>query len=1780
MPVEVAPPKTTGGGGFGFEDKVCAYWMAHLISGAPPLSPTDGQLDALHFQTRPDGWYLDDVVLTLRRGSDRTRAAASVRSNVQFGASSAPADFVRAVWEQYLHIGSDAFAPESDLLILVTAPLPHTLRMGVDSLQQKLEGADPDNFAARLAVPGWANELERALFESFRCPPSVSASTVPTDQSTTRLLKRVRLLEFDFERPVSAAEQRAVELCRGMLASGELQEALRLWDRLLRVAAKHRPVAGHVARFSLISELRKDFGLKVAPEYGRDWEQLTASAATASGRVPDAVGGTARVDRAQEVARLDHALGKSSVAILGESGAGKSAMARRCAEAHQRNGEVYLWFDGQSFDRRDFAEFEGDLRLRHDLGELAALCPGKSPVVFLDGLDRLFRPESFSLVSSVLRTLNAGESESPWRVVVTCQTQEWRRIEESLRRAGVECAAWSVETINHPSMEDLAPVFERFPPLRGLLRDPKLTPLLRNLKVLDVLATRVSLGNAVNLGTWVGESSAAEWFWNSFVVDRPDGHQRAHFLTKMAEVQADQLSSATPRDSFESSDLATLRALEQDRICRVVNEKVAFEHDLLSDWSRLRLLLAHSDELHRYMQPRVTSPLWHRAVRLYAMHLLEHGDLAAWRSHVSATGETEEALGDLFLDAAFLTANAFAVLESLHGDLTANDGRLLGRLLARFQVLATRPDPRLAALMRAEGLEVPVSVRFRSPNWSYWPGLLRYLHRHATALAALAPLDLASLTMVWLENAPPKVILRKEAAEIALRLGTWALDNTDAFGLYNAQNTIFRAVLSAASEYPDETSTLLMRAVGRSPDQGADEKETRRLERRTLFMSPEQSAQQWPNGPRRRIAHGIREAILETGALTPLIQVRPAIAREVVLAALLEAPSERSSRSDGFAAMHLGFSSGIHWIPAFYTDGPFLLFLRTSFGEGLELIADVVDFASERWCSGEDDLDPSGVAAAQHRQAPEVAVPLASGVRSYLGDNYVYGWSAGVGNAPDPVQASLMALEQYFYQRIEQGEQIEDQLLQVLERVRSAAFLKVLIEIGKREKNLFRRGLLPLLGVAEIYHWDIAVSIHGRRAFGIGAPLRGDWFLKLASAFHGAAHRKEDLRHVLTKVLLDYPETRPFLAARAAEWEASARSEPNSDEGQFLQQLANLARFENYRAANRDESGVLVVNVKEAERVSAMAPELARQMRDTELMQLPMRCRDVIDNGKKLAPTDVDKLWELISSIPARPTPESDSATPRTRRSLSFVGRLVAWIRAVFSRRQEPKVAGEAPPTTPPDHDELNLLPAAVAGGIAVLVRLHPEWLEKFPDRKQWCLERLRDLIETPPPGAVWDMPTSASDWTWDSFAGEAVPLLWAERPADPMLLGLAGRLVFAPHNEAVRTLFTRCSEQRVNLGEHFERLRRLLFEWASIRPVAYRARELVHSPEASRRAARVGRRILKWKNTRVREFVRGRMEGVTTPWSTMDVGKSLRVDLGIPTWAWEPFDLDLVRAAHEWVPPSEAISDASERQTWTAFWLDALADVLPRRTRLIGRDETPRDDFPFENECWLLSRVANALLSLDGDSEPLLRTVLELPRHAHKWTAEFLRSYHRDALRRSVIPKKYAATTASIVEFAAARVGGGPERDPWPPYEDVWEALLGVDAFTQHCWEKRHERVVAETLGTFERWASLRWTVVSHIQAFSTWLARDAAVPLRFQALVWMQRTLRNSNGEWLLDRDGQGAEALSAFLATVWQRDEARLRSAREPFAAFRDLLTALATHQNVIAIELLARVGAPAP
>lgn len=299
MASNVAPPKNTGGGGFVFEDDVCAWLLSSMLVAEPIFGADCGVPVRLDFQTRPDGWFLDDVLVTTTAGARRHRFALSVKSNAQFTATSAPSDFVAAAWEQWFHISSTVFDTSLDFVGLVTAPLSGAARSSVSGLVEKARLNEPSIFPARLATPNWATTDERALFASFGCP--VSLGQTATDVDTARLLQRVRFLQRDFGEVISESQNGALELCRRAVRSHASTEAQSLWSVLRDLASELRPQAGSLTLNGLIERLRARVELADYPDHAGDWAIFDARSSREAALVRDSIADRVRLPRAEQV---------------------------------------------------------------------------------------------------------------------------------------------------------------------------------------------------------------------------------------------------------------------------------------------------------------------------------------------------------------------------------------------------------------------------------------------------------------------------------------------------------------------------------------------------------------------------------------------------------------------------------------------------------------------------------------------------------------------------------------------------------------------------------------------------------------------------------------------------------------------------------------------------------------------------------------------------------------------------------------------------------------------------------------------------------------------------------------------------------------------------------------------------------------------------------------------------------------------------------------------------------------------------------------------------------------------------------------------------------------------------------------------------------------------------------------------------------------------------------------------------------------------------------------
>ncbi|QSB03475.1 transposase [Methylomonas sp. EFPC1] len=391
----------TGGKGFSFENQVGAWFLTHMLAGVPPLDENLGSLRQLAFQTEPDGWRLDDLLLTFQMGDTSHRCAISIKSNRQFTARKAPEDFVERCWSQFLETKNNPFSPQTDRFVNITAELPSTTR---DSLFSVLKAAcvrKPVEMVKQLANEDLSDNA-RAMFQSFACPTDLAAKYQIGTEKIPELLRCVSVLSLNLEDPNSTDKAHALGLCRQILKTGDLQTATKLWEALVYLVDRHRVDRGHIDLSVVLRSLRQRFPFKDHPDYAADWNRLWTDSKERWQSVIDVIGGKTRLPRSHLLQTIESEFANHHVVVLlGEQGGGKSVAARHWAE-HRAQSEPVLWLDPRILAINDFSELRDQLSLNNPWRELVTGLMRPRMTVILDGLDRLLFAKRRAKLSRVL----------------------------------------------------------------------------------------------------------------------------------------------------------------------------------------------------------------------------------------------------------------------------------------------------------------------------------------------------------------------------------------------------------------------------------------------------------------------------------------------------------------------------------------------------------------------------------------------------------------------------------------------------------------------------------------------------------------------------------------------------------------------------------------------------------------------------------------------------------------------------------------------------------------------------------------------------------------------------------------------------------------------------------------------------------------------------------------------------------------------------------------------------------------------------------------------------------------------------------------------------------------------------------------------------------------------------------------------------------------------------------------------------------------------------------
>jgi hypothetical protein len=302
MARRVSPPKATAGEGFNFEDYVVAHFLILLLNQKSPFSQDFGYVTRLDFQTETLGWFLDDLLVTLKSHNQTKRWAISIRSSPQFTAKSAPPDFTRAIWSQFLSSErpNPGFEIGRDLLGLATAPHGTSVWASVQGLLAKARAQHAEDLPGRLEQPGYAKD-QADLLASMQCPSDLPGAETFSNDDTARLVSSVAIEQFDFLESPSKDRRMALEYCRLALRSESPDDAESLWKDLVLIARSARAQNGFFDLPKLAAQLRDSHDLKAFPRHAADWSAINEWTTKRLGLIRKCIGQSVDLTRQKEL---------------------------------------------------------------------------------------------------------------------------------------------------------------------------------------------------------------------------------------------------------------------------------------------------------------------------------------------------------------------------------------------------------------------------------------------------------------------------------------------------------------------------------------------------------------------------------------------------------------------------------------------------------------------------------------------------------------------------------------------------------------------------------------------------------------------------------------------------------------------------------------------------------------------------------------------------------------------------------------------------------------------------------------------------------------------------------------------------------------------------------------------------------------------------------------------------------------------------------------------------------------------------------------------------------------------------------------------------------------------------------------------------------------------------------------------------------------------------------------------------------------------------------------
>ena len=1711
---KVAPIKATSGAGFAVEDKVAAVCAAAMLLGRSPFPELAGRLVRIGFQVRPDGWHFDDLLLSFARDTGGYTAAVSLRSNTQISRNALSADVKNALAAQFGAGHPKPFQLGRDRLALVADRHDAAVASSVRELCAAAIG-DANALARRIDEAGLFKPEARAIFSDLNV--HLTANGVREDAAM--VLASFDLIELDMADFARAEPEFGRKLCAELLLDPSEGNVTGLWQSLAAECQRQKQLPGFLDVERVLNAVRHRFQLKHYPSYAADWKVLETESKSRMNSLPAMIGGTVALERTQLSQTIDNQVEACRcTTLVGDSGNGKSVLARNWA---RRGSGVVVWL--RAADLGTAGGIRVTFGLKHDLAVLLGQS-GQVGRLVLDGLDKCSEEAAFDEAARILTSVSSEGSSARWLTVITCCPEDWDRVRRKLLQRGFALSGRNIR-IDRFTVAELREACSRLPLLASLEQRPHLIPMLRWPKALDLVAT---YGKSEDSNPqWTTESDFARWFWQTAVCQDKQVSLRDRVARRLAVHLGDSTCSVAPLVLFDQNEAEVLAGLAREGLVEIdyTRQTARFLHDLVADWARLRELQIQAGGVGTYLQQRLHSPLWHRAVRYYALDLLEqNGDASSWLQLFNQfrLKSTADALAqNLMLEAPVFATEQCVILNRLWPVLAADEGVLLQRFLRQFLQVATLPDEQFLQRVREEEPEflMEIAARHRMPWAPYWFGVIDFLGEHTDQVIGLAGEEIADLCLLWLPLQRAIPLGMKTVAAIAVAAARQFYrgslrERHQSHRETSPEEKICRAFLLAAPLMPVEVTELVLKLSGRLEPQPGEVVLKEKFAR-PAFMPDPGASRPWPEGPQVEPSPAFRSALMSGQFAAALCRPLPEVAAEALFGVLLDIPHANSQFDD----FHMdidehGFSRGSDDLRSvFWTNGPFVAFLNCNPEVGLRTIIQLANFATDRGWELPEDL----------RERLSLSVTVDAETHEWRGTQWSFLWHKGHVFGPKAVCCALLSLEFWFYQQLDANKPVEPYFRMVLQQGRSISLAAVLICIGKKKPELFLGPLRPLVAAVELHWIERRLRLRGEDSymaatfdnFGAERHLLQKWVTM--------PHREELMCDLTLRLYLGSgPWRNMFTDEILPLWQS--RLDRGTAEQPAPELLASTIACFNLKNWQREEHGgqVRIIYTPPDSLPQPTAEEQAGMERTKLLLFLPMECRRILHGEAECPEEKIAEWWALLEQIKGIAIPD--------------------------------------------DHDGLRNREDALLGIVSVALVRHRNWLAALPEREA---EARRLLVGTGQnqPKRFWFTEDDICDYKWDNFAAWGITTWWCKEPDDPVLHQAVGALAMWERYLVVERVMLIAAEHRLKLGPRFDRLLAHAVRYAPLR----------HRIRMDREEQKQTHHHQKLVSGMLDDFVAGRTQLLPADWAGLaqpSQRRGRRATRGI--------DIMQVVVGLSWAKDLARARDQAEQQHWIQLHLAALRCALLRIERLAASKEEDesgnpmRDRSPFGDEQRLLERIGRIVAHLPrgANHRQLWEPIYRLGAPGDRWIERFNSAWFIAAAGGDVVLPSFAEQWAALLDYGMASAAWQLRGFSPPSRDDLTKDLLGMRALGASFWRMELQPAVEAVRAHHEKWAEAhvanQWSANDYLH----FLAYPAASSLRLAGLlIFHRRVPINDDYFW---REDATADAFARLLRLLLAENFAELAKdgrAREAFIAFALKLTAM---QHPMGNELLTAAG----